>query len=110
MTFSLGFFGVKKKNQKNASIAKVRCPINQSGPQRWKRWQEGGAAAHLGPPHEPQLEDVHVAAALQRLVPRVVGQVVVFVLLEEVAGVHLVAVLHQALRGGDQFTAVPVKA
>lgn len=55
--------------------------------------------AHLGPPHEPQLEDVHVAAALQRLVPRVVGQVVVFVLLEEVAGVHLVAVLHQALQG-----------
>lgn len=52
---------------------------------------------YLGSPHEPQLEDVHVASALQRFVSGVVGKVVVFVLLEQVAGVHLVAVLHQTL-------------
>lgn len=42
-----------------------------------------------------------MASTLQRLVPRVVGQVVVFVLLEQVAGVHLVAVLHQTLPGNE---------
>lgn len=55
------------------------------------------AFPHFSPPHEPQLEDVHVASTLQRFVPGVVRQVVVFVLLEQVAGVHLVAVLHQTL-------------
>lgn len=54
---------------------------------------------YLGSPHEPQLEDVHMASALQRFVPGVIGKVVLFVLLEEVAGVHLVAVLHQTLWG-----------
>ena len=52
---------------------------------------------YLSSPHEPQLEDVDVASTLQRFVSGVVGKVVVFVLLEQVAGVHLVAVLHQAL-------------
>lgn len=55
------------------------------------------ALPHLSSPHEPQLEDVHVASTLQRFVSGVVGKVVVFVLLEQVAGVHLVAVLHQTL-------------
>lgn len=55
------------------------------------------APPHLSSPHEPQLEDVDVAPTLQRFVSGVVGQVVVFVLLEQVAGVHLVAVLHQTL-------------
>lgn len=55
------------------------------------------ALRYLCSPHEPQLEDVHVASTLQRFVSGVVGQVVVFVLLEQVAGVHLVAVLHQTL-------------
>ena len=58
---------------------------------------DDSSSSHLGPPHEPQLEDVHVASTLQRLVPGVVGEVVLFVLLEQVAGVHLVAVLHQTL-------------
>lgn len=56
------------------------------------------ARPHLCSPHEPQLEDVHMASTLQRLVSGVVGQVVMLVLLEQVAGVHLVAVLHQTLR------------
>lgn len=60
------------------------------------------AFLHLGSPHEPQLEDVHVASTLQRFVSGVVGKVVVFVLLEQVAGVHLVAVLHQTLRNPIQ--------
>lgn len=55
------------------------------------------AFPYFSSPHEPQLEDVHVASTLQRFVSGVVGKVVVFVLLEQVAGVHLVAVLHQTL-------------
>lgn len=68
---------------------------------------------YLGSPHEPELEDVHMASTLQGLVPRVVGQVVVLVLLEQVAGVHLVAVLHQALgnrTAEERSTAVPCNA
>lgn len=53
---------------------------------------------HLSSPHEPQLKDVHMTSTLQRFVPGVVGQVVLLVLLEQVAGVHLVAALHQTLR------------
>lgn len=48
---------------------------------------------YLGLPHEPELEDVDVAAALDGLVARVVGHVVLLVLLEEVAGAHGVAAL-----------------
>lgn len=59
--------------------------------------QESTCPSYLSSPHEPQLEDVYVASTLQRFVPSVIGQVVVFVLLEQVAGVHLVAVLHQTL-------------
>lgn len=54
-------------------------------------------AVHLGSPHEPQLEDVHMASTLQSFVSCVVGEVVLFILLEQVAGVHLVAALHQTL-------------
>lgn len=43
-----------------------------------------------------------MASTLQRFVSGVVGKVVVFVLLEQVAGVHLVAVLHQTLRNPIQ--------
>lgn len=43
-----------------------------------------------------------MASTLQRLVSGVVGQVVMLVLLEQVAGVHLVAVLHQTLREETQ--------
>ena len=56
-------------------------------------------AAHpLRPPHEPELEDVVVAAALDHLVARVVGDVVVLVALEQVVGRHLVAADQEALQ------------
>ena len=61
-----------------------------------------GLYGYLCPPHEPEFEDVNVSATLQGLVPCVVGQVIVLVLLEQVAGVHLVAVLHQSLQGENQ--------
>lgn len=54
----------------------------------------------LGPggfPEEPELEAVHPAAALQGLVPRVVGDVVKFIGLEEVRGAGTVAALEEAL-------------
>ena len=55
-------------------------------------------AAHaLGPPHQPELEDVVVAAALDDLVAGVIGDVVVLVPLEQVVGRHLVAADQEAL-------------
>lgn len=48
-------------------------------------------------PHEPKLEHVHVSTALDRLVTRVVLHVIVLVLLEQVAGIHLIATLQYAL-------------
>lgn len=67
-------------------------------------------STYLGSPHEPELEDVHMASTLQCLVSGVVGQVILFVLLEQVAGVHLVAVLHQTLsrNGGQNCSAWPI--
>ena len=58
-------------------------------------------------PQEPQLEDVVVAATLDGLVAGVVRDVIVLVLLEEVAGVGGVARLQQVLereerRGGEE--------
>ena len=49
------------------------------------------AGSAFGAPHEPQFEDVVVSAALDDLVARVVADVVLFVLLEQVVGAHLVA-------------------
>lgn len=54
--------------------------------------------SHLGLPHEPELKDVDVAPALDGLVPGVVGDVVLFVLLEEVTSAHGVAASQDALR------------
>lgn len=54
--------------------------------------------ANLRLPHEPELEDVHVASTLNGLVPRVVRDVVLFVLLEQVTSAHGVAALQQSLR------------
>lgn len=48
---------------------------------------------HLSLPHEPELEDIHVASTLNGLVARVVCDVVLFVWLEQVASTHGVAVL-----------------
>ena len=44
-----------------------------------------------------------MASTLQGFVSSVVGKVIVFVLLEEVTGVHLVAVLHQTLLRERRF-------
>lgn len=49
-------------------------------------------------PHQPQLQTVHLAAALHRLIPNVQIDVIEFVLLEEVGGVGAVALLQQILR------------
>lgn len=49
-------------------------------------------------PHEPQLEDVHMAATLEALVSGIVAHVVRFVLLEEVVGPQTVALLQETLR------------
>lgn len=55
-------------------------------------------STHLGLPHEPELKDVHVSAALDRLVACVVGDVVLFVLLEQVASAHGVTACQDALQ------------
>lgn len=44
-------------------------------------------------PHQPQLQTVHLAAALDRFVPHVQIDVIEFVLLEEVGGAGAVALL-----------------
>ena len=44
-------------------------------------------------PHEPELEDINMASALDGLVACVVADVVLFVRLEQVAGTHGVAAL-----------------
>ena len=56
-------------------------------------------ATYPRPPLEPELEDVVVPAALDDLVARVVGDVVVLVALEQVVGRHLVAADQEALQG-----------
>lgn len=56
------------------------------------------ALVALRSPHQPQLEDVIVAAALDDLVARVVTNIVVFVLLEQIVGAHLVRFDQQVLR------------
>ena len=58
------------------------------------------AAHSLGPPHEPELEDVVVAAALNHLVAGVVPDVVVLVLLEQILRRQRVAVGEKALSRG----------
>lgn len=53
--------------------------------------------SHLGLPHEPKLKDVHMPATLNGLVPRVVGDVVLFVWLEQVACTHAVTARQDSL-------------
>ena len=52
---------------------------------------------YLGSPREPKLEDVVVTTALDHLVARVVSDVIMLVLLEQIVGAHPVAVVQQAL-------------
>lgn len=51
----------------------------------------------LGAPHKPKLEDVIVSAALDHFVARIEANVVVFVLLEQVVGTHLITIHEQVL-------------
>ena len=53
---------------------------------------------HPRPPLQPEFEDVVVPAALDDLVARVVGDIVVLVPLEQVVGRHLVAADQEALQ------------
>ena len=55
-------------------------------------------SCYLGAPEEPEFEDVVVSSALDHLVARVEAGVVVFVLLKQVLGAHLVAVHQQTLQ------------
>lgn len=48
-------------------------------------------------PHQPQLQTVHLAAALHRLIPNVQVHIVELILLEEVCGIGTVALLQQIL-------------
>lgn len=56
------------------------------------------ALGALGPPLEPQLEDVVVPAALDHLVAGVVANVILLVGHEEILRRHLIAADEQALR------------
>lgn len=57
------------------------------------------AGHSLRSPHEPEFEDVVVATALDHLIAGIVGDVVVFVLLEKVISTHLIAVDQEPLIG-----------
>lgn len=48
-------------------------------------------------PHKPELEDVDVAAALDGLVTRIIGDVILFILLEQVACTHGVTACQDSL-------------
>lgn len=89
----------------------VNVLLKPDGALRGEDWQplyrrEPTAAAgsvialtsHLGLPHEPELKDVDVSAALDGLVPGVIGDVVLLVLLEEVTSAHGVAACQDALQ------------
>lgn len=54
--------------------------------------------SHLCLPHEPELKDINVSATLDCFVPCVVGDIVLFVWLEQVAGTHGVAACHDSLQ------------
>lgn len=54
--------------------------------------------SHLGLPHEPELKDVDVSATLDCFVPCVIGDIVLFVWLEQVAGTHGVTACHDSLQ------------
>lgn len=57
---------------------------------------------HLCLPHEPQLEGVHMASALEALVSSIVAHVIRLVLLEEVVRPQAVAFLQETLHRRQQ--------
>lgn len=54
--------------------------------------------SHLSLPHEPELKDVDVSATLDCFVPCVIGDVVLFVWLEQVASAHGVTACQDPLQ------------
>lgn len=56
-----------------------------------------GHSSYLCFPHQPELEDVYVATALNGLVPSVIGDIILLVRLEQVSRTHLVASLEDTL-------------
>lgn len=76
-------FPGKVKKQKKTVIL---IPFN-------KTFSNGCKNTNLCLPHKPELEDVHVASALNGLVARVVRDIILFVLLEQVTSTHGVAAL-----------------
>lgn len=65
--------------------------------------QHGETLVAASLPQQPQLEGVHLAAALDALVAGVPRHVVELVLLEQIRGRRGVALVEQALRSGKSF-------
>lgn len=76
-------------------------PLYKDRPVTAAGWVIIPPTSHLGLPHEPELKDVDVSPALDGLVAGVVGDVVLFVLLEEVTGAHGVAACQDALQTAE---------
>lgn len=53
---------------------------------------------HFGSPEKPEFENVVVTTTLYNFIARIIGNVVMFVLLEQVVGAHSVAVIQKTLR------------
>lgn len=76
-------------------------PLHKYQPVTTVGWVIVPPTSHLGLPHEPELKDVHVSPALDGLVAGVIGDVVLFVLLEEVTGAHGVTACQDALNTAE---------
>lgn len=59
---------------------------------------------YLGSPQQPKLENVIVTTTLDDFVSRIVSDVVMFVLLEQVIGAHPVAVVQQTLQENENVS------
>ena len=59
---------------------------------------------YLGSPQQPKLENIIVTTTLDDFVSRIVSDVVMFVLLEQVIGAHPVAVVQQTLQEKKQMS------
>lgn len=76
-------------------------PLYRYPPVATVGWAIIPPTSHLGLPHQPELKDVDVSTALDGLVAGVIGDVVLFVLLEEVTGAHGVAACQDALHTAE---------
>ena len=59
---------------------------------------------YLGSPQQPKLENIIVTTTLDDFVSRIVSDVVMFVLLEQVIGAHPVAMIQQTLQEKKQMS------